>query len=322
MATSVDGPALTKACFGDRVAWVPWRRPGFQLAWTSRRSGRPNPTAIGCILGGHGITAWGADSATCTGQLAGDHPDRATVPRRTWASGTVRATAARPPAAADRAAQAARRRTRAVHPGHGVHRPAAGRHVHRRRRGAGFPGRGAASGPRRAGHLVSGPLPAHQGCAAVAGPAADSAAGHGGRPAARAARVLPAGPTAPTTNGTPTRTAHRCAARTRRSLLLPGIGMFGFGRDPADGARGRRVLRQRHQRHARRGVGVPLRPHPRGGTFRHRVLGRWRRPNWPGSRHPGHWRPASRWSPAPGSASARRSRTGWPPRVPAWSSPT
>src|SRR5262245_17312324 len=30
-ATAQDGEALTKECFGDRVAWVPWRRPGFQL---------------------------------------------------------------------------------------------------------------------------------------------------------------------------------------------------------------------------------------------------------------------------------------------------
>jgi rhamnose utilization protein RhaD (predicted bifunctional aldolase and dehydrogenase) len=31
LAAARDGEALTKACFGDRVAWVPWRRPGFQL---------------------------------------------------------------------------------------------------------------------------------------------------------------------------------------------------------------------------------------------------------------------------------------------------
>jgi rhamnulose-1-phosphate aldolase/alcohol dehydrogenase len=65
MATSVDGPALTKACFGDRVAWVPWRRPGFQLGLDIAAVRAANPTAIGCILGGHGITAWGADSASC-----------------------------------------------------------------------------------------------------------------------------------------------------------------------------------------------------------------------------------------------------------------
>ena len=30
-ATAADGEALTQQAFGDRVAWVPWRRPGFQL---------------------------------------------------------------------------------------------------------------------------------------------------------------------------------------------------------------------------------------------------------------------------------------------------
>ena len=30
-ATAVDGPELTKRCFGDEVLWVDWRRPGFQL---------------------------------------------------------------------------------------------------------------------------------------------------------------------------------------------------------------------------------------------------------------------------------------------------
>ena len=65
IATSADGPALTRECFGDKVVWVPWRRPGFQLGLDIRDIQRANPQAIGCILGGHGITAWGATSAEC-----------------------------------------------------------------------------------------------------------------------------------------------------------------------------------------------------------------------------------------------------------------
>ncbi|WP_307789052.1 bifunctional aldolase/short-chain dehydrogenase [Glycomyces salinus] len=64
-ATAVDGPALTKECFGDRVVWVPWRRPGFQLGLDIAAIKDANPQAIGCVLGGHGITAWGATSAEC-----------------------------------------------------------------------------------------------------------------------------------------------------------------------------------------------------------------------------------------------------------------
>ncbi len=65
LATAADGEALVKACFGDRVAWVPWRRPGFQLGLDIAAIKRANPQAIGVILGGHGITAWGATSDEC-----------------------------------------------------------------------------------------------------------------------------------------------------------------------------------------------------------------------------------------------------------------
>jgi rhamnulose-1-phosphate aldolase/alcohol dehydrogenase len=65
LATAADGEALTKDCFGDRVVWVPWRRPGFQLGLDIAAIKTANPQAIGCILGGHGITAWGATSEEC-----------------------------------------------------------------------------------------------------------------------------------------------------------------------------------------------------------------------------------------------------------------
>jgi rhamnulose-1-phosphate aldolase/alcohol dehydrogenase len=65
LATAADGPQLTKEIFGDRVLWVPWRRPGFQLGLDIAAVQRANPQAIGVILGGHGITAWGATSDEC-----------------------------------------------------------------------------------------------------------------------------------------------------------------------------------------------------------------------------------------------------------------
>jgi len=61
-ATSGEGEELTTKAFGDRVAWVPWRRPGFQLGLDIAAVKAANPNAIGCILGGHGITAWGDTS--------------------------------------------------------------------------------------------------------------------------------------------------------------------------------------------------------------------------------------------------------------------
>jgi rhamnose utilization protein RhaD (predicted bifunctional aldolase and dehydrogenase) len=65
LATATDGEALTRTCFGNRVAWVPWRRPGFQLGLDIAEVQRSQPGAIGAILGGHGITAWGATSDEC-----------------------------------------------------------------------------------------------------------------------------------------------------------------------------------------------------------------------------------------------------------------
>ncbi|WP_132123253.1 bifunctional aldolase/short-chain dehydrogenase [Actinocrispum wychmicini] len=65
LATAADGAALTKECFGDRVAWVDWRRPGFQLGLDIAAVKAANPRAIGVILGGHGITAWGDTSEEC-----------------------------------------------------------------------------------------------------------------------------------------------------------------------------------------------------------------------------------------------------------------
>jgi len=65
LATAADGKALTKRIFGDTVVWVEWRRPGFQLGLDIAAIKEANPQAIGCILGGHGITAWGDTSEEC-----------------------------------------------------------------------------------------------------------------------------------------------------------------------------------------------------------------------------------------------------------------
>jgi rhamnulose-1-phosphate aldolase/alcohol dehydrogenase len=62
IATAADGERLTEVIFGDKVAWVPWRRPGFQLGLDISGVKDANPQAVGCVLGGHGITAWGDTS--------------------------------------------------------------------------------------------------------------------------------------------------------------------------------------------------------------------------------------------------------------------
>lgn len=62
IATAADGEELTGKIFGDKVVWVPWRRPGFALGLDIAAIKEANPQAVGCILGGHGITAWGETS--------------------------------------------------------------------------------------------------------------------------------------------------------------------------------------------------------------------------------------------------------------------
>jgi rhamnulose-1-phosphate aldolase len=65
IAAAADGEELTAKIYGDRVVWVPWRRPGFQLGLDIAEIERTHPDAIGVFLGSHGITAWGATSEEC-----------------------------------------------------------------------------------------------------------------------------------------------------------------------------------------------------------------------------------------------------------------
>ena len=65
LATSKDGRELTKKCFGDEILWVDWRRPGFELGLDISKIAKENPKAHGCVLGGHGLTTWGATSKEC-----------------------------------------------------------------------------------------------------------------------------------------------------------------------------------------------------------------------------------------------------------------
>ncbi|MFF4084180.1 bifunctional aldolase/short-chain dehydrogenase [Streptomyces sp. NPDC001777] len=65
LACAANGEKLTAECFGDKVAWVGWRRPGFQLGLDIAAVKEANPRAVGVILGGHGITAWGETSQEC-----------------------------------------------------------------------------------------------------------------------------------------------------------------------------------------------------------------------------------------------------------------
>lgn len=65
IAAAKDGEELTKRCFGEELAWVPWRRPGFELALQIARLRNANPSLRGVVMGGHGLTTWADSSEEC-----------------------------------------------------------------------------------------------------------------------------------------------------------------------------------------------------------------------------------------------------------------
>jgi rhamnose utilization protein RhaD (predicted bifunctional aldolase and dehydrogenase)/NAD(P)-dependent dehydrogenase (short-subunit alcohol dehydrogenase family) len=51
--------------YGRKIVWVPWQRPGFELALMLRRAVEENPGCDGIILGGHGLFTWGETQRDC-----------------------------------------------------------------------------------------------------------------------------------------------------------------------------------------------------------------------------------------------------------------
>jgi rhamnulose-1-phosphate aldolase/alcohol dehydrogenase len=65
VAASEDGEALTREIFGDEIGWVPWQRPGFDLAMKIEKMQDEQPLLRGVIMGGHGVTTWAETSDEC-----------------------------------------------------------------------------------------------------------------------------------------------------------------------------------------------------------------------------------------------------------------
>ena len=61
LACAADGEQLVRDIWGGKVAWVPWKRPGWELG-KAMAALAADPEVIGAVLGGHGLTAWGGSS--------------------------------------------------------------------------------------------------------------------------------------------------------------------------------------------------------------------------------------------------------------------
>jgi rhamnose utilization protein RhaD (predicted bifunctional aldolase and dehydrogenase)/NAD(P)-dependent dehydrogenase (short-subunit alcohol dehydrogenase family) len=51
--------------FGHRLIWLPWQRPGFELAMMLRNAVEGAPGCDGLVLGGHGLFTWGDSAREC-----------------------------------------------------------------------------------------------------------------------------------------------------------------------------------------------------------------------------------------------------------------
>ncbi|HUA93543.1 MAG TPA: bifunctional rhamnulose-1-phosphate aldolase/short-chain dehydrogenase [Terracidiphilus sp.] len=51
--------------FGHHLVWLPWQRPGFELAMMMKRAVEANPGCDGIVLGGHGLFTWGQTQREC-----------------------------------------------------------------------------------------------------------------------------------------------------------------------------------------------------------------------------------------------------------------
>jgi rhamnose utilization protein RhaD (predicted bifunctional aldolase and dehydrogenase)/NAD(P)-dependent dehydrogenase (short-subunit alcohol dehydrogenase family) len=68
LAASANGKAKMDEFnreFGHRLVWVPWQRPGFELAMMMKRAVKENPGCDGIVLGGHGLFTWGQTQREC-----------------------------------------------------------------------------------------------------------------------------------------------------------------------------------------------------------------------------------------------------------------
>jgi rhamnose utilization protein RhaD (predicted bifunctional aldolase and dehydrogenase)/NAD(P)-dependent dehydrogenase (short-subunit alcohol dehydrogenase family) len=68
LAAAANGRAKMEefnSAFGHRLVWLPWQRPGFELAMMLRNVVSANSGCDGVVLGGHGLFTWGPTQREC-----------------------------------------------------------------------------------------------------------------------------------------------------------------------------------------------------------------------------------------------------------------
>ncbi|MBO6791884.1 MAG: bifunctional rhamnulose-1-phosphate aldolase/short-chain dehydrogenase [Dinoroseobacter sp.] len=65
IAASQNSEELTKEIFGDRIGWLPWKRPGYELGLWLEKFCLENPDADGVVLESHGLFTWADTAKQC-----------------------------------------------------------------------------------------------------------------------------------------------------------------------------------------------------------------------------------------------------------------
>ena len=65
IAASKNSKELTKEIFGDRIGWLPWKRPGYELGLWLEKFCLENPDADGVVLESHGLFTWADTAKKC-----------------------------------------------------------------------------------------------------------------------------------------------------------------------------------------------------------------------------------------------------------------
>ena len=65
LAAAVDGQALTAEIYGDRIGWLTWRRPGWELARELAAMAASRPAMRGVVLQNHGLVTWADTAVEC-----------------------------------------------------------------------------------------------------------------------------------------------------------------------------------------------------------------------------------------------------------------